>query len=427
MTLAIVIIVVASAASCYFAACHMALKLYSRSRLSDVLTARGKSVDVDGFAGRRQELILSTGTARVLTGLTSVLAVFDAVEQGLPNAQRPINYLASFCIAGVLTAVFQVAVPHSWARYRREKLLASSMGTLGAVDLMLRPITRLLGVFDPVIRRISGHDLEPEEHDAADEVIEALEVHENGEEIDERQKRMLQAVFELPKTTAGEVMTPRTDVKGLPDTLDTLSAVREQVVEMGHSRIPVYGESLDEIRGVLYAKDLIQYLGEADGFKLVDVLRDPLFVPESKSVSELLADFKQRTVHMAIVLDEYGGTAGLVTIEDILEELVGEIHDEYETAPDEPAITEVASGAAEVDARVEIDELERHFDLDFPDDADYDTVGGFVFSELGHIPESGERFEFDGCAFTVLEAERTRVIKVRVERLADARAGVDAA
>ncbi|MEM6749223.1 MAG: hemolysin family protein [Planctomycetota bacterium] len=421
MTPAIVIIAVASAASCYFAACHMALKLYSRGRLADVLTARGKSIDLDDFAQRTQGLILSTGMARVLTGLTAVLAVFDAVEQALPNAQRPINYLAAFLIAGFLTAVSQVAVPHSWARYRREKLIAKSMGALIAVDLLLKPITRLLAVFDPVIRRISGHDLEPEEMDAADEVIEALEGHENGEELDEGQKRMLQAVFEMPKTSAGEIMTPRTDVKGLPDDLATLDAVREHVLAVGHSRIPVYGESLDEIRGVLYAKDLLQYLGDdGDGFDLGQVLREPLFVPESKLIHELLADFKQRTVHMAVVLDEYGGTAGLVTIEDILEELVGEIHDEYETAPDEPTITEVDHGVAEVDARLEIDELERHFDLDFPDDADYDTVGGFVFSELGHIPDSGESFEFDGCSFTVLEAERTRVRKVRVQRLADA-------
>ncbi|MEM8495597.1 MAG: hemolysin family protein, partial [Planctomycetota bacterium] len=196
------------------------------------------------------------------------------------------------------------------------------------------------------------------------------------------------------------------------------------VIEFGHSRVPVYRENLDDIVGILYAKDLIELLEtpgseaeKAAAFNLEAILREPFLVPESKKVLELLHEFRATKIHLAIVLDEYGGTAGLITIEDILEEIVGEIQDEYEPEDDAPVVVEIDENSARVDARTHLDDLNDQLNLDLPEDEDYDTVGGFVFAELGHIPEPGETFESHGVKVTVDEAERTKVIAVTVEKL----------
>jgi CBS domain containing-hemolysin-like protein len=218
--------------------------------------------------------------------------------------------------------------------------------------------------------------------------------------------------------TAGEIMTPRTEVQGIQTTA-SLPEVSAAILKDGHSRIPVYDETIDNIVGILFAKDLIPFVSSDKPFDLRAVLREPLLVPKTKSVRELLSEFKARKVHMAIVLDEYGGTAGLVTVEDIIEELVGEIQDEHEhTAPAEPRIRWLDGRTAEVDARVDIDDLGDELGMPVPEDADYETVGGFVFSTLGHIPDVGEHFEVANLRFTVTGAQRNRVNRVRVERLA---------
>jgi CBS domain containing-hemolysin-like protein len=288
------------------------------------------------------------------------------------------------------------------------------------------PIVALLSLFDPVVRRISGIDLRDDDEDLSDQVIAAVEDHEEGASVDPEQKQMIEAIFELRDTHAGEIMTPRTDVDGI-DIAATLEQVKASVLEYGHSRVPVYGENLDDILGVLYAKDLIELIDEkepvAAGFNLKSLLREPFLVPESKPVLDLLREFKATKVHLAIVLDEYGGTAGLITIEDILEEIVGDIQDEHEAEDDEPpTIEQVDADTAKVDARVYIDDLNDQFDLDLPEDEDYETVGGFVFANLGHIPDAGESFEAHGVKVTVDEAERTKVIGVTVKRLESAKA-----
>jgi len=203
--------------------------------------------------------------------------------------------------------------------------------------------------------------------------------------------------------------------------------VKQLAREAGHSRFPVYDGNLDNIVGVLYVKDLLNLVGhngEAP-FDLRRTVRPALFVPESKSLRDLLAEMQQRKVHLALVLDEYGGTAGLITIEDILEEIVGEIQDEYE--PDEPAeprIELVGEGVAEADGRAYIDDVNDKLGIELPEEEDYDTVGGFVFATLGHIPEAGESFTYSSVRLTVVEAERTKVVKVRLEIMD--RAGAEA-
>lgn len=415
MNPAVWIILAACVLGCYFAACHTALKTYSRKRLSDLLDPRGLADRAERVADRLDQLLLMTGMLRVTFSVVLAMAVLFVVESSGRIAYGLWMYLAAGLIASALMSVFIVAIPVSWARYRRERLLAWSAPILRLLLLVFAPLAIAMHATDPVIRRISGADLNrDDENDISEDVLSTIEDHEDADDIDDSQKEMLEAVFELKDTDADEVMTPRTDVQGI-EVDANLMDVKKAILDYGHSRIPVYEESLDNILGILYVRDLVRFVGTEADFHLRQIIREPFLVPESKPVRELLAEFKQRKVHLAIVLDEYGGTAGLVTIEDILEEIVGEIHDEYDEGQQEPAIREQGGETVEADGRVEIDDLEDHLGLDFPEDRDYDTVGGFVFAELGHIPEPGESFEYAGYRVTVTDAERTKVQTVRIE------------
>ncbi len=410
----------------YFAACHNALKSFSNRRLTELLDERDQIDRAERFIDAVPSLLLATGIARACFALLIVLITHELVYRYATAATLP-RYAVTFAAALVLMCIFTVALPVYWARYRREKLLAGSIGFLHLLRVALLPITTPLRIFDPVLRRVSGIDLE-EEEDLAEHVLEAVEQHaeryDDEDTFDENQRQMIEGVIELADTTVAEIMTPRTDIQGIalpnddqPDI--TLADVRAAALAAGHSRIPVYRESLDAIAGILYAKDLIHFLATDTPFNLTKVVREPFMVPEGKLVRELLAEFRQTKVHLAVVLDEYGGTAGLVTIEDILEEIVGEIHDEYEPEPDDPTIDISPDElSATMDARLHIDQLNDALDLDLPEDEDYETVAGYIVSKLGHIPEPGESFEAQGVTFTVDEAEKTKVLKVTVAKVA---------
>jgi putative hemolysin len=222
-------------------------------------------------------------------------------------------------------------------------------------------------------------------------------------------------VLELRERTADEIMTPRTDLIAVDVNAD-LPAVLGAIKEAGHSRLPVYENNIDNIVGLVYAKDLLAEIGGgATPFRLRDRLREAYFVPETKPLRALLHEFQNQKLHIAVVLDEYGGTAGIVTLEDILEELVGEIADEYEETPQE-SIRKIDENTIEVDARTYVEDLNDEYTLNLPEDEDYDTVGGFVFSRLGYVPKTGEDFEYENLKFTIASAEPRRVKRVRIHR-----------
>jgi putative hemolysin len=224
-------------------------------------------------------------------------------------------------------------------------------------------------------------------------------------------------VLELGERRVHEVMVPRTDIVAL-DVEAPLDETVDTIVRVGHSRIPVYEEAIDNIVGILYAKDLLPYLkGPDTAPNLRKLLRAPLFVPESMLVDDLLHSLQRRKVHIAVVLDEYGGTAGLVTIEDLIEEIVGEIQDEYDT--EEPMIVALSETEARVDGRANIDDLTDHFeiDLDGEDREEYDTVGGLIYHRIGGIPKVGDTVEVDGAlTLTVESTDGRRVGKVLAVR-----------
>jgi CBS domain containing-hemolysin-like protein len=245
--------------------------------------------------------------------------------------------------------------------------------------------------------------------------------------IEAEEQQMIGAVLELGQQRVHEVMVPRIDITALP--MDApLDELITTIVSEGHSRIPVYEESIDNVVGILYAKDLLPLLARAEKPNLRTLVRTPLFVPESITVDDLLHNLQRRKVHIAIVLDEYGGTAGVVTIEDLIEEIVGEIQDEYDV--EEPMVEAISDDEARIDGRASIDDLTDHFgiELDGEDKEQYDTVGGLVYHEIGGVPKVGDRVEVDGLTLTVESTDGRRVGKVLVVRQRDEdQNGVEAA
>jgi putative hemolysin len=267
-------------------------------------------------------------------------------------------------------------------------------------------VNRLLGVSDIDQNQISTEELK-------------LLVERGGEQgiLEAEEEQMIHAVIELGDRRVHEVMVPRIAMAAVP-AASTMDDAIGTIVEYGHSRIPVYEESVDEIVGILYAKDLLPFLraGVADRPDIRSLLRTPVYIPESMTVDDLLHEFQRRKVHIAIVLDEYGGTAGLVTIEDLLEEIVGEIQDEYDT--EEPMVVRLSDDEARLDGRASVDELSELFDtqLSLEDEDEYDTIGGLIFHRIGGVPSPGDQVTVDGLTLTVETTDGRRVGKVLAVR-----------
>lgn len=224
---------------------------------------------------------------------------------------------------------------------------------------------------------------------------------------------LIKNVLKFNDKTVKEIMVPRTKVVALD-----INAPREKVIKVvlneGYSRLPVYKDTIDNIVGVIYAKDLINYIEEPNLFILYDLLRPAYFVPETKKISELLRELQKNKVHMAIVVDEFGGFEGIVTLEDILEEIVGEIHDEYDKV--EESFKVLDNGAIIVDAGMLVGDFNRRFGEYIPESAEYESIGGFVAKLFGRIPNEGEKINFKGLAFEVLKKSKRRVVEVRVTK-----------
>jgi putative hemolysin len=236
--------------------------------------------------------------------------------------------------------------------------------------------------------------------------------HEEGS-IEREEKELIHSIFEFGDTIAREVMVPRPDVKAI-ESDKTLRDVQAMVLQHGYSRIPVFEDDLDNVIGIIYAKDVLKALHQGKhGMPLRDVVREARFVPESKKVADLLREMQKEKFHIALVTDEYGSVSGLVTLEDLLEELVGEIADEYDT--EEPEIEQVSDDVYRVDGKIAIDEVNEILDVELPDE-EWDTVGGLVLGLMGSIPDEGEAVEFQGLTFTAERVNGRRISKVLIER-----------
>ena len=422
----------------FFAASEIALITAKRHRLQQLAddgngaarTATRLTDDPSRFLATIQIAITFLG---FLAGAVGAVAFSSGLAEWIDEIPiPPIQEAADTIAFVVMTLVIALAsivvgelVPKTLALNFPERLALVVARPIGLLQSLLWPIVWAVTRVSAVLVKLMGGKEKPQGGYLSTEELKMLiETGSQQGGIEEEEKEMIHGVIELGDKRVHEVMIPRIGIRAI-NVDDTLDEVLDMIVRAGHSRLPVFEENLDNIVGILYAKDLLPYLkGNGVGYPDIDVrqlVRAPVYVPESKPVDDLLHEMQVAKRHIAIVVDEYGGTAGLVTMEDVVEEIVGEIQDEYDT--EDPMVEDVSTDELEayrIDGRVSMDDLRDLFDLSDDDEEDedaYDTVGGFVVHRVGRIPLPGAEVPFrDLVVIRVDAAEPRRVAKVIASR-----------
>ncbi len=356
-------------------------------------------------------------------GEPAIAETLIALFADLPS---PFDVIASHAVAVVIAftmitflhVVLGELAPKALAIFHPEPVARWTTQPLVVFTRIGSPVIFTLNETANALLRILGVRLPTEAervHSRSELMLLVQRAREMGKVARDEQS-MISGVFELTRTVAREVMTPRPDIVAVPhDT--SFQQLLDTINQTGHSRVPVYRDSLDSVVGVVLAKDLIPFSSsELDEFDVTRVMREPYFVPDTKSIVDLLAELRRKKIHMAIVVDEFGGTDGLVTLEDLIEEIVGEIYDEHDI--DRPMVVKTDGGDLLVDGGAPIDEVNEQFGLKLPVE-DYDTLGGFILGELGHVPKRGDTVQVDGAELVVERVDDRRVRTVRL-RLSDA-------
>lgn len=347
-----------------------------------------------------------------ILGIAAAVAavVWLAQDAGLTwRWQIPILALAS----GFILVCVQV-VSRASALRSADSFGIRLAGMVRVIARVLSPLVTGLRVLADLVMGRSADDLSADSLFLSEDQLRFLiDASEEPGLIEEEEKKMIASIFQLGETMVRELMVPRIDLVAIEEQTSLEDAL-DVIIQAGHSRIPVYSGNIDHIQGLLYAKDLLPPFrdGQHD-LPIAQLMRPAYFVPESKKVDDLLRELQQRKVHMAVIVDEYGGTAGAVTIEDLLEEIVGDIQDEYDT--EAPMAVQVSEREFVFDAQIRLDEVSEILDVAFESE-DSDTLGGLIYSKLGSIPTVGSRVEYDGLHFDVQAVQGRRILQVKVSQ-----------
>lgn len=413
------------------------MKEMSRARLVEIAAIRnsaGAIRRIDEIIAKPDEHASAAALLRIVLNLISVVAIVFYVTSlrhlTAPSAQPVaiapdvLDAVLGIGATTVLVWVIGFLVPQSISRHAAEVTVYVCSPIIRLLHILFKPVRGLEALIDEIIRRLAGRSHEDQASDMQQELMSVVQEAQEDGQFDHREKEMIQAVVKFRDLNARQVMTPRTEIEAMEFT-NSLSEVTAYIRECAHSRIPVYRESIDSIAGIFYVKDLMRWLageGSRGGktFELASILRPAIFIPETKTVRQTLEEMLAKKVHIAVVADEFGGTAGIITIEDIMEEIVGDIQDEYETQKEDKleVKVDVSARTATIDAREYIDPVNdsiRVLGAQIPVNEDYETVAGFISVTLGHIPKVGQELRSGNMKFTVLEAEPMRVLKVRLE------------
>lgn len=340
-------------------------------------------------------------------------------DEGPLAGDAGIPLISGLLVGVMLTSIFVLDLfPQVLSSWRGERIATASLRLLCAIESLFSPVSRGLRSLTRATVRLIGAGEERSEADIVEEGIRAaVEQGEREGVLFEGEKSMIESVLEFHDAEVREVMTPRTEMIAA-DASTTIEDMVQRAIACGHSRIPVFRENIDNIVGIVYTKDLLRYVTDPKQSQLPveEIHRKIYFVPESKKIRELLAEFRAERFHIAVVLDEYGGTIGLVTIEDIIEELVGEIEDEYDAAG-AALIRRVDQNTFDLDGRAHIDEVSKALGVELPESDDYETIAGFIFSSLGRVPKEGDFFDLEQLRFKVTAADERKIKRVRVQIL----------
>lgn len=348
----------------------------------------------------------------------------DALAKTAVANVIPLGFISgvSTVLITLITSYFSLVLgelaPKKIAMQKPEKVSFAVVPVLLFVSKVTKPFVKILSVSTNAVVRLFGLDPNADEEEVTEEEIRMMvDVGQEKGVIEDVQKEMINNIFEFDDIDVADIMTHRTDMACV-DVEDSLADIIQLSMEEGYSRIPVYEEDPDNVVGIVYIKDLLKYIGSSlpEALHLKDVMRKAYYVPESKRCGALFAEMTEKHIQMAIVVDEYGGTAGLVTLEDIVEAIVGNIQDEYDN--EDVEISKINETTFTIDGITDLEEVGEQLGIQFPED-DYDTLGGFIISQLGFLPQDGDMnaVEFENIRFTVLNVEERRIGKVKVEIL----------
>ncbi len=418
---AVVALVLANA---FFVAAEFAFVGARKTRLDELaktgrrtaLVARGIIRQLDRYISATQ---LGITLASLGLGWIGEPALAELIEGGFRALPGPFDLIATHAVAvGVAFAIITVLhivlgelVPKTVALLFPERISEwAAFPMVGFTWVMAGPIALLNGSANALLRlaRIRVPSTKERLH-SPEEIRMLVGQSQEGGRLDLDDARLLEGVFEFSEKSAEEVMTPRTQMMVVAAE-DTVEQAADRIASAGRSRYPVIGESQDDVVGVVHAKDVLTAVRRSPGIPVRTIMRAPLFVPGAREVEDVLADMKRLKIHLALVLDEYGGTAGLVTMEDLLEEIVGPIYDEHDAPTVAPSAT---AGGPVVEGSLPIGEFNQQFGVEL-DDSDYSTIGGYLFGQLGRLPTAGDRIESGGFAFEIVAMDGRRVDSLRV-------------
>ena len=321
--------------------------------------------------------------------------------------------IVMFVIISVFVLIFVEMIPIIYAKSNVYKISKTIIVPLDTARIILRPFILIFIQISKFLLGLFKVKLEERIFEMTEEDIKTF-VKAGTEEgiIEEEEEEMIHSIFEFSDTTVKEILTPRTSVFAL-DSEKTLGEVWNEIVEQGFSRIPVYNENIDKIEGIVHIKDLLKYNREENSsLKMKEVMKEAYYVPATKTLTELLEEFKRKQSHMAIIIDEYGGTLGIVTIEDLLEEIVGEIWDEFDQ--EEESIQQIRETIYDIKGDTLIEEINDELKITIPVSEEYDTVAGYVQDVLGKVAETGNQVKVDGYILKVMEVDNKRIEKIRI-------------
>jgi CBS domain containing-hemolysin-like protein len=362
----------------------------------------------------RFRFVLSTALQIIQVGFTA-LVVYVATKA---ESDRLDAALYGFGVSVVLSILFRQFVPYIFLRNESEKklifLLPIARPLYLAVEILSRPFISITEPKD-IHTSSGGEKDEKDEEDDHEDLQALIEVGEAEGIIEEKERELIETMVEFSDTRAGEIMTPRPQISALP--IDaTVKQARDAIIENRYSRLPVYRETIDNIEGVVYVRDLLNAWADGkEDQKITSLLRPAFFVPETKTAPDLLKSMQANHVQIAIVIDEYGGVAGVITIEDIVEEIVGEIEDEDIETAETTEILPSEDGCYVVNGSTEIDKIERLFEIDLEDE-EFNTIAGLVTSELGYVPAAGDELQMHGLRIVILEADEKKIFRLKLSR-----------
>lgn len=414
----IIVLIVLFFLSGLFSSSETALMGLGRSRLA-------QAIDRGGRQGKALEmwkdhpnqvlttiLIMNNAINIAATTVATFLAVHLAEMWSFNRAQM--GALIATLVT-IIIIIFGEVTPKILAIHKSEVIALFIIRPLVFLEWLLRPLSKILVATSNFLLRPFGLQAKGAVPMITEEEIHALiQIGADEGVIEDQEHQMIHGVIQLGETQVREVMVPRTEMECI-NAKDPMEKIIEQIIQAGYSRMPVFKDSVDNIAGVIYTKDIISVLQNRELIVLQDILRQPYFVPETKKIDELLHEFQRGKLHLAIVVDEYGGTSGLVTLEDLIEEIVGEIRDEYDI--EEKRIDRIGEMTWVVDAQTDVREINEALDAEIPDMKDLNTIGGYVTHLLGHLPIKGEQIFVEDLKFTILAAGSTKVDRIQIQRV----------